>query len=70
VRKENKAKNKFVVYRKYKEGELPYIVIQISDLLKPLQGLCLLDTTVASNLFGILYDALYSKKFEDLKFKY
>ena len=50
---------KVVVYRSYKEGELPDICIPLCDLLKPLQGLCLRDPKAASTIFSSLFDALY-----------
>ena len=54
-----KRSAKVVVYRSYKEGELPDICIPLCDLLKPLQGLCLRDPRAASTLFSSLFDALY-----------
>ena len=54
-----KRASKIIVYRKYKEGELPDICLPLSDLLKPLQGLCLRDTRAASTLFCTLFDSLY-----------
>lgn len=54
-----KRSAKVVIYRSYKEGELPDICIPLCDLLRPLQGLCLRDPKAASTIFSSLFDALY-----------
>jgi hypothetical protein len=36
-----------VVYRKYRDGELPDIEFPNKDLLRPLQALCLRDGSIA-----------------------
>jgi hypothetical protein len=56
-----KMGQKVVMYRKYKSGELPDVGIKFSDILRPLQALCLLDTSIAAITFGMLYDQLVSK---------
>ena len=56
-----KMEQKVVIYRKYKSGELPDVGIKYSDILRPLQALCLLDTSIAAITFGMLYDQLVAK---------
>jgi hypothetical protein len=36
-----------VLYRRYREGELPDIRLPLAAILRPLQGLCLRGTTIA-----------------------
>jgi hypothetical protein len=58
------GKGRVVVYRTYRQGELPDIAISLSDLLQPLQSLCLLDDAAAGLVFGDLHDALYKQHLE------
>ena len=59
--KEDKIKrnNKVMIYRQYKDGELPDICLPFKDLLRPLQGLCLKDSKIASLIFTNLFESLY-----------
>ena len=41
-----------VLYRRYREGELPDIQIPLKDVLRPLQGLCLRDAALARQVGG------------------
>lgn len=40
-----------VIYRKYRDGELPDIMIKLSDVLRPLQHLSMLDGGIAREVF-------------------
>lgn len=55
------APKRVVVYRQYRDGELPDILISHADVLQPLQALCLRDPGMASGFFGIMFQALYCK---------
>lgn len=59
LQKKRIPKKKVVFYRKYREGELPDINISLSDILQPLQSLCILDDSIAGILFGLLYNGIY-----------
>ena len=59
--KEDKIKrnNKIMIYRQYKDGELPDICLPFKDLLRPLQVLCLKDSKISSLIFSNLFESLY-----------
>lgn len=57
------ASKKVVMYRKYRVGELPDICVSVSDVIRPLQALCLLDSGIAGCVMGILFEGLYSTSF-------
>ena len=40
-----------VIYRKYRDGELPDIQIELGDVLRPLQHLSMLDGGIARDVF-------------------
>lgn len=40
-----------VIYRRYRDGELPDIQIKLGDVLRPLQHLCMLDGGIAKEVF-------------------
>ncbi|CAM9850893.1 unnamed protein product, partial [Laminaria digitata] len=40
-----------VIYRKYRDGELPDIQIKLGDVLRPLQHLSMLDGGIAREVF-------------------
>lgn len=42
---------KAVIYRKYRDGELPDIQIKLGDVLRPLQHLSMLDGGIAKEVF-------------------
>ena len=50
-----------VLYRRYREGELPDIQIPASDIIRPLQLLCLRDAAMARTLFAALFPPLYAQ---------
>ena len=58
------GKGRVVVYRRYREGELPDIAIKLSDVLLPLQSLCLSDDVSAGLVYGALHDALLNDALE------
>ena len=58
-RLKNEKKNKINLFRKYRTGELPDINISYSEYIIPLQGLCLLDTTIAKELLFNLFQCLF-----------
>jgi hypothetical protein len=60
--KQDKLKRsaKVTVLRRYRDGEFPDICIAMSDILLPLQALCLKDPTLASVVFDQLFVSLYS----------
>jgi hypothetical protein len=60
--KQDKLKRsaKVTVLRRYRDGEFPDICISLSDIIIPLQALCLKDPTLASVVFDQLFEALYS----------
>lgn len=43
--------SKAVIYRKYRDGELPDIQIKLGDVLRPLQHLSMLDGGIAREVF-------------------
>ena len=47
-----KRRRPVVLYRRYREGELPDIQIPLKDVLRPLQGLCLRDAALARQVGG------------------
>ncbi|CAM9225962.1 unnamed protein product, partial [Choristocarpus tenellus] len=49
-----------VIYRKYRDGELPDIQIKLGDILRPLQHLAMLDGQVAREVFVRLFQAIYA----------
>jgi hypothetical protein len=57
------GKGRVTVLRKYRQGELPDIAIRLSDILAPLQALCLLDEGTAGLVFDVLHGALWSRRF-------
>ncbi|CAM9129326.1 unnamed protein product, partial [Ectocarpus fasciculatus] len=54
-------KNRVNVYRKYRDGELPDILISHFDVIQPLQALCLKDNTLSGIVFASLFEVLYGK---------
>ena len=52
---------KVVMYRKYRVGELPDIMIKHSDLIVPLQALAQLDYKVGQLLFTSIFSAVLSQ---------
>lgn len=40
-----------MIYRKYRDGELPDIMIKLGDVLRPLQHLSMLDGGIAREVF-------------------
>ncbi|EDV28309.1 uncharacterized protein TRIADDRAFT_20924, partial [Trichoplax adhaerens] len=53
--------NKVVMYRKYRDGELPDIQIKHSELIAPFQALAQLDNTIARMLFASLFHGIFSQ---------
>ncbi|CAM9285642.1 unnamed protein product [Discosporangium mesarthrocarpum] len=49
-----------VIYRKYRDGELPDIQINLGDILRPLQHLAMLDGPVAREVFVRIFQAIYA----------
>ena len=54
-----KRATKVVVYRQYRQGELPDICIPLSDVWRPLMALCLSDSNIASTTFLSLFECVY-----------
>ena len=50
-----------VIYRKYRDGELPDIQIKLGDILRPLQHLSMLDGGIAREVFVQVFKAVYAK---------
>lgn len=62
-----KRRTEVPMYRKYRQGELPDLAIKLSDILKPLQGLCLRDGRIGAHVFQSSFSSIYthlSKKME------
>ena len=57
--------SKVVMYRKYREGELPDIQIKHAEIIRPFQALAQKDTSLARMLFASLYEAIF-KQLESL----
>eukprot|EP00794_Sanderia_malayensis_P010266 gene10266-11321_t len=53
--------SKVIMYRNYRQGELPDIQIKHSELIVPLQALAQHDSVLARRLFGVLLDAVISE---------
>ncbi|XP_028413162.1 DNA-dependent protein kinase catalytic subunit-like [Dendronephthya gigantea] len=53
--------NKVVMYRKYREGDLPDIQIKHSDLITPLQALAQCDSYIAKQLFSGIFRGIFSQ---------
>ncbi|CAM9735307.1 unnamed protein product, partial [Sphacelaria rigidula] len=49
-----------VIYRKYRDGELPDIQIKLGDVLRPLQHLSMLDGGVAKEVFLQIFKGVYA----------
>ena len=49
-----------VLYRAYRQGELPDICVPLDDLLRPFLGLSQRDAYIASRLFSITFESLYA----------
>ena len=60
VKKRGNGVNKTVLYRKYREGELPDICIPLGDVLGPIQGLCLYDPVFAAVIYETIFDHFYA----------
>ena len=54
-----RSKPRTVVYRKYRDGELPDVCVSHADVLQPLQALCLRDSAIASDFFQLIFESLY-----------
>jgi hypothetical protein len=52
------------MYRKYRDGELPDVSITLSDILKPLQALCLRDRRIGSQVFQSFFVSIYSSLYK------
>lgn len=50
-----------VIYRKYRDGELPDIQIKLGDVLRPLQHLSMLDGGIAREVFVQIFKSVYAK---------
>lgn len=50
-----------VLYRRYRQGELPDIQIPLADLVRPLQALALRDAALARQLFALLFAPLFAR---------
>ncbi|CAM9978737.1 unnamed protein product, partial [Ectocarpus sp. 12 AP-2014] len=48
-----------VIYRKYRDGELPDIMIKLGDVLRPLQHLSMLDGGIAREVFVQIFKEVY-----------
>eukprot|EP00731_Ephydatia_muelleri_P036866 Em0341g3a len=53
--------SKVVMYRKYREGELPDIQIKHAEIIRPFQALAQKDTSLARMLFASLYEAIFKQ---------
>jgi hypothetical protein len=51
---------KVIMYRQYREGELPDIRITVKDLLFPASGLALLDKSTAAEIIAVCFEETYS----------
>lgn len=51
---------KAVIYRKYRDGELPDIQIQLGDVLRPLQHLSMMDGGIAREVFVQIFKVSFS----------
>jgi DNA-dependent protein kinase catalytic subunit len=63
----NRKRTEVPMYRKYRQGELPDLAIKLSDILKPLQALCLRDGRIGAHVFQNSFSSIYthlSKKME------
>ena len=49
-----------VLYRAYRQGELPDICVPLDDLLRPFLGLSQRDAYIASRLFSVTFESLYT----------
>eukprot|EP00752_Nemacystus_decipiens_P003549 g3275.t1 len=49
-----------VIYRKYRDGELPDIMIKLADVLRPLQHLSMLDGGIAREVFVQVFKEVYA----------
>ncbi|CAM9504466.1 unnamed protein product [Ectocarpus sp. 13 AM-2016] len=49
-----------VIYRKYRDGELPDIMIKLGDVLRPLQHLSMLDGGIAREVFVQIFKEVYA----------
>ncbi|CAM9159135.1 unnamed protein product, partial [Hapterophycus canaliculatus] len=49
-----------VIYRKYRDGELPDIMIKLGDVLRPLQHLSMLDGAIAREVFVQIFKEVYA----------
>lgn len=59
-KKASRAK-RAVIYRKYRDGELPDIQIKLGDVLRPLQHLSMLDGGIAREVFVQIFKGVYAK---------
>lgn len=48
-----------MIYRKYRDGELPDIMIKLADVLRPLQHLSMLDGGIAREVFVQVFKASF-----------
>jgi hypothetical protein len=53
---QSQAKKKLLAYRKYRDGELPDVAISLSDIVKPIQLLCLRDSVIAGSVVCLLLE--------------
>eukprot|EP00903_Cladosiphon_okamuranus_P011333 g10683.t1 len=49
-----------VIYRKYRDGELPDIMIKLADVLRPLQHLSMLDGGIGREVFVQVFKEVYA----------
>lgn len=59
-KKASRAK-RAVIYRKYRDGELPDIQIKLGDVLRPLQHLSMLDGGIAREVFVQIFKGVYAE---------
>ncbi|EGG13650.1 DNA-dependent protein kinase subunit [Cavenderia fasciculata] len=59
--------NQVTMFRKYRSGELPDIQIKLQEIVRPLQLLCQIDSTIGSNVFASLFTAIYGRAATETK---
>lgn len=65
TRQKEARKHEITALRKYRMGELPDIEIKARDIIDPMQGLCLNDPEIASDLFWLLFTGLFKEEASD-----
>ncbi|KYQ91591.1 DNA-dependent protein kinase subunit [Tieghemostelium lacteum] len=62
LEKSKKAReNQITMFRKYRAGDLPDIQIKYQELMKPLQSLCNIDSSIGVYMFSSLFSSIYSQ---------